>query len=69
MAYRKDKDRLIYKFNGGRGALLCSNCYVVICEGKDLSDEIRNAIINDKQEEFGPVFCCEQCKKEWFDSK
>lgn len=69
MAYRKDKDRLIYKFNGGAGAVLCSNCYCIICEGSRIPDEYRDVVIADKQEEFGPVFCCDDCKKEWENTK
>lgn len=46
MAYRKDKDRLIYKFNGGAGAVFCSNCYCIICEGSRIPDEYRDAVIN-----------------------
>lgn len=69
MAYRKDKDRLIYKFNGGAGAVLCSNCYCIICEGSRIPDEYRDAVIADKQEEFGPVFCCDDCRKEWENTK
>ena len=69
MAYRKDKDRLIYKFNGGAGAVLCSNCYCIVCEGSRIPDEYRDAVIADKQEEFGPVFCCDDCRKEWENTK
>lgn len=69
MAYRKDKDRLIYKFNGGAGAVLCSNCYCIICEGSRIPDEYRDAVIADKQEEFGPVFCCDDCREEWENTK
>lgn len=69
MAYRKDKDRLIYKFNGGAGAVLCSNCYKIICEGSRIPDEYRGVVIAGKQEEFGPVFCCDDCRKEWEDTK
>lgn len=68
MAYRKDKDRLIYKFNGGAGAVLCSNCYCIICEGSRIPDEYRDAVINGQQEEFGPVFCCNECQREWCDT-
>ena len=68
MAYRKDKDRFIYKFNGGAGAVLCSNCYKIICEGSRIPDEYRDAVINGQQEEFGPVFCCNECQREWCDT-
>lgn len=68
MAYRKDKNKLVYKFNGGAGAVLCSNCYKIIYAGSSIPDEYRDVVIAGKQEEFGPVFCCDDCRKEWFDT-
>ena len=68
MAYNKDNDKLIFKFNGGRGAVLCSNCFCVMYEGKYIPAEYTEAICNDKQKEFGPAFCCETCKQEWQDT-
>lgn len=68
MAYREDNNRLIYKFNGGYGAVLCSNCYKIIYEGSHIPEECKDAVIANKQEEYGPVFCCGECQKEWFDT-
>lgn len=34
----------IFKYNGGLGALLCSNCRVIIKTGKDFTDEEIRAI-------------------------
>jgi hypothetical protein len=69
MAYREDKNRLIYKFNGGMGAVLCSNCYCIMYEGRRIPDEYREAVINGHEEDFGPVFCCDECKREWCKTK
>lgn len=67
MAYNKDNDKLIFKFNGGRGAILCSNCYSIIFEGKHIPDiyaiAAREKTLND------PLFCCEDCAKEWQETK
>ena len=69
MAYKKEYDRLIFKFNGGRGAVLCSNCYTIVYEGSRIPDEYKDAMLNGQENNFEPVFCCDECKKEWYESK
>lgn len=77
MSYRKEYDRLVYKFNGGRGAVLCSNCYTIVYEGSRIPDEYKDVMFNEynmfneneQQDKFEPIFCCEECKKEWYESK
>lgn len=65
MLHREDSNRLIYKFNGGNGAVLCSNCYKIMYEGSNIPEDMMNAVKNGQQKEFGPVFCCDYCEKEW----
>ena len=48
-------DKLIYKFNGGQGAILCNNCKKIICTGKNIPKPLPN----------GPQFCCKECEKEY----
>jgi NAD-dependent SIR2 family protein deacetylase len=55
MAYSKEKDKLIIKFNGGIGAVLCSNCHVIV----------ENGFGNNYNKDI-PIFCCNKCKEEWF---
>ena len=69
MSYKKEYDRLVYKFNGGRGAVLCSNCYTIVYEGSRIPDEYKDAMVNGQENNFEPVFCCDECKKEWYESK
>ena len=69
MAYRKEHDKLVFKFNGGRGAVLCSNCYTIVYEGSRIPDEYKDAMFNKRENNFEPVFCCDECKKEWYESK
>lgn len=47
-------DKLIFKFNGGKGAILCNNCGKIICSGKEIPRPLPE----------GPQFCCDNCKKE-----
>lgn len=48
-------DKLIYKFNGGKGAILCNNCGKIIYSGKEIPNYLPE----------GPQFCCDSCKKEY----
>ena len=54
------KDTAIFKFNGGRGALLCSNCRVIIKTGEEFTEEemkaMRGEIEIDSQ-------YCKECKQ------
>lgn len=68
MVYRSDDDRLIFKFNGGNGAVLCNNCKTIILTGNKIPRQFWDAATNknkDTYEEIGPQFCCEECEKEW----
>lgn len=55
-----EDEKAIIKFNNGRGAILCSNCRVIIKTFKDLSKE------ETKARELGELKAqyCEKCKKE-----
>ena len=61
MNHNKEHYKPIFKFNGGRGAILCSNCYTIIYEGSQIT--------NDKLKIPGPMFCCEECRKKWDEKK
>jgi hypothetical protein len=52
-------DKAIFKYNGGLGALLCSNCRVIIKIGSSFNDEDIKAI---KGEVDMPPQYCKQCK-------
>lgn len=49
MAYKKEYDKLIFKFNGGNGAVLCSNCFKIIFSGKEIPNEYWDAAISEKK--------------------
>ena len=50
-------EKAIIKFNGGRLALLCSNCSVIIKEGKDFTKEERAFALDEGH--LPPQFCGE----------
>jgi len=53
------EERLIVKFNGGRGAILCSNCRVIIKEGHEFSPEELAYIRGEL--DYLPPQICNQC--------
>ena len=54
------KERAVFKFNGGLGALLCSNCRVIIKIGNDYTAEEHEAAIKGL---YHPPQYCEECLK------
>ena len=48
-----------FKFNGGRGALLCSRCYKIIKTGEYFNEQEKLAM---RGEISLPPYNCDQCK-------
>ena len=55
------EEKAVFKYNSGKGALLCDNCKVIIKEGKHYSEEEKMAL---KGNYFLPKQYCEKCKEE-----
>jgi hypothetical protein len=53
------QEKAIFKMNNGRGALLCSNCSVIIKVGSQFTEEEKKAF--GGQYKLGPQFC-NNCK-------
>ena len=53
--------KAIFKYNGGAGALLCSECKVIIKTGKDFTEEEKAAIKGEIEldEQY-----CDECEME-----
>jgi len=49
--------KAIFKLNGGLGALLCSNCYVIIKTGKEFTKEEHQAMKGEVK--LKPQYCNE----------
>lgn len=60
MKQKEKKPRAIFKFNGGKGALLCSKCQIIIRSGKELTIADWYAMRVEKI--MLPQYCNE-CKK------
>lgn len=53
------ENKAIIKFNGGKLALLCSNCAVIIKTGKDFTEE---ELEFAKGKTVIPPLYCDKCK-------
>jgi len=53
------KLKAIFKFNNGRGALLCSKCRVIIKEGYQFTEEEWMGLRGEK---YIPPQYCDKCK-------
>jgi len=40
-------NKAIFKFNNGKGALLCSKCRTIIKEGKDFTEKENKAVLGE----------------------
>ena len=67
------KDYIKFKFNGGNGAVLCSNCSKIIMSGARIPKEIWEAV-SDRSggrpiENIPPMFCCDECREKYENRK
>lgn len=60
-----------FKFNGGNGAVLCSNCAKIIMSGRQIPEYIWDAVSkhNGEIQKIPPMFCCDKCKEEYYKKK
>lgn len=59
---------MIYKFNGGEGAVLCENCRKIIYTASTLPMGLRKLMYHAEKNgkpysSLPPVYCCEDCKE------
>lgn len=67
-----ETDYIKFKFNGGNGAVLCSNCSKIIMSGSKIPDYIWDAVCCEDDKEIkniAPMFCCDKCKEEYYKKK
>ena len=53
-------NKVVFKFNGGRGALLCSNCSIIVKTGKDFTQVEWAAMRGEGN--IKSIYC-DECKK------
>ena len=54
------KNKAIFKYNGGLGALICSGCSKIIKVGKDMTEDEKKAMRGEK---VLPKQYCDNCNK------
>jgi hypothetical protein len=54
------KSKVVFKLNGGLGALLCSKCSIIIKTGRDFTKEEHFAM--QGKIKLGPQYC-DKCSK------
>ena len=63
------RNELIFKFNGGKGAILCNNCGKIILTGKQIPERFWKAATEEdgeSYEDIGPQFYCDECEDEFY---
>ena len=54
----------VHKFNNGNGAILCSQCGIIVASGRELNEPF---YVHAK-EANKPVFCSEKCECEYYNN-
>lgn len=57
-------DIMIFKFNGGHGAVICSRCGKIVYSGTSIPDEIRKLLRDCKDYDSLPNVYCPGCSDE-----
>lgn len=56
------KEKAIFKFNNGRGAILCSGCRTILKEGSQISEEEWESVkVKPNNIKLPPQYC-EECE-------
>lgn len=58
----KSEQKRIKKFNGGRGAILCNKCRVIVKEGFVVAEGPFGQITHEDWQSEEPIYC-KDCKK------
>lgn len=54
---------MIFKFNSGNGAILCSRCGVILKSGRQIPDYVWEAVRNGTVSELPDMYCEDGYKK------
>ena len=52
-----------FKFNGGRGAILCSKCGVILKQGNQIPDYVWEAVQKGTVSELSDMYCEDNCEQ------
>lgn len=54
---------MIFKFNSGNGAILCSRCGAILKSGKQIPDYVWEAVRNGTVSKLPDMYCEDGCEK------
>ena len=52
-----------FKFNGGRGAILCEKCGVILKQGKEIPEYVWEAVKNGTVKDLPGMYCENNCER------
>ena len=52
-----------FKFNGGRGAILCERCGVILKEGNQIPEYVWEAVRNGTVKDLPGMYCKDNCER------
>lgn len=52
-----------FRFNGGRGAILCGRCGVILKEGNQIPEYVWEAVKNGTVKDLPDMFCEDNCER------
>ena len=54
---------MTFKFNGGRGAILCGKCGVILKSGSQIPDYVWEAVRNGTVSQLPDMYCEDNCER------
>lgn len=54
---------MTFKFNGGRGAILCSKCGVILKSGSQIPEYVWEAVRNGTVSQLPDMYCEDNCER------
>jgi len=52
-----------FRFNGGRGAILCEKCGVILKQGKEIPEYVWEAVRNGTVKDLPGMYCEDGCER------
>lgn len=54
---------MTFKFNGGKGAILCSKCGVILKSGSQIPEYVWEAVRNGTVSQLPDMYCEDNCER------
>ena len=60
---RKSSDKMTFRFNGGRGAILCERCGVILKQGSEIPEYVWEAVRKGTVSKLPGMYCEDNCER------